>query len=166
MGVAWLNKKITSRGISLVEVVVGVTLLALVVVVVLHSMTLFLAARGEIMQKTKALYLAEEGLEILRYLRDEDWNVLSSELSVDTPYYLVASSTFVGTTTQPELIDGVYLRTFELKEVYRNNSSDDIVASTSGSNYVDAGSREVVMRVGFADSTTTVRTVLTNLFDI
>ena len=158
-----LSKK---RGISLIEVLIGVSILALVTITMLFTMTLFLETRGEVMKKTKALYLAEEGLEVLRYLRDEDWEVFGTELSTDTVYYFSLSDTEVATTTSPEIIDGTYLREFEIHDVYRNNTSDDIVASTTGSSYVDSETMEVVVRVGFSDSTTTVRTLLTNIFDI
>ncbi len=161
-----LNNKKQSKGVTLIEVAIGVSILSIVVIMLIHSMTLFLDTRGEILRKEKALFLTEEGIEMMRYIRDEDWNVLSTDLSSDTIYYFDVSASRVGTTTAQEVVDSSYYRQFELHDVYRDNTSDDIVASTSGSSYVDTGSKELVVRVGYDGGTTTLKTILTNIFDI
>ncbi len=163
-----LNKKINNRGITLIEVAIGVTILSLTVLLSIFTMSQFIELRKETQQKTKALYLAEEGQEILRYLRDEDWHTFGTDLSVETRYFLHASSTYVATTTVPEIIDGQYHREFMLYEVNRDNTSDDIVSSTTGSSYDDSNAFEVVVRVGYGEGsgTTTLRSILTNIFDI
>ena len=165
-----LNKrkyaKNTHKGVTLIEVAIGVSILSLVVMMLIHSMALFLDTRGLVLRKEKALYLTEEGVEIMRYIRDENWNVLGTDLSVNTIYYLSVSSTTVATTTTQEIIDGFYYRQFELYDLYRDNTSDDIVASTTGSSYVDSDSKELVVRVGYDGGTTTLKTILTNIFDI
>ena len=65
------------------------------------------------MKKTKALYLAEEGIEMLRYLRDDDWNYLESSLNRDTIYYFDPSASDINVTGSPEIIDSDYYREFE-----------------------------------------------------
>lgn len=151
------------RGITIVEVIIGVAIAGLVIVFISHTITLFLVSSGATLQKTKALYLAEEGLEIMRYLRDEDWSTIDDELSNGTTYYLSVATSTLGTTTVPEVIDGIYTRSFELSEVRRDNATDDIVSS-GGS--VDGGSRWVTFFVSYDSATVTMETLLTNIFDI
>lgn len=158
------NNQKSERGITLVEVIIGVTILSIVVLMVLLTITLFLDTRGQVMKKTKALYLAEEGQEMLRFLRDEDWTILDGE-TVNTPHYFSISGSNITITNTPEIIDGIFLREFELQPLYRQNTTEDIVASTSGSSHVDTGSLNAVVRVGFDNATVTLKTVLTNLLE-
>lgn len=150
-----------SKGISMVEVVIGVALVGLVVVVVSHTLGLFLQASDRTLTHTQALYLAEEGQEILRYIRDADWNDIST-LTNDTPYYLDVTDTTLAITTTPEIVDGIFLRTFEVSEV-RRDGTEDIVAS-GGS--VDTDARYVTVSVGWNQATVTVPALLTNIHGI
>lgn len=165
-----LSNKQSQRGVTLLEVAIGISLLAAVLVMTLYSFTLFIDTRSELIQEAKAVYLAEEGLEILRYIRDEDWTVLRDDLSKNTIYYFDVSSTYVATTTTPELIDGIYNRQFELWPVRRDaGGTGPILASTTGA-AIDPETVMAVVRVGYGDangqSTTTLKTILTNIYDI
>lgn len=160
-----LNNHRRSHGTLLIEVALGVAILSIVVVMVTLVMTLFLDARDVVLTKTKALYLAEEGIEVMRYMRDADWNILSTELSTGTTYYFLLNPTVVATTTVPEVIDGSFYREFELRDVYRNSVSDDIDISGGGGTYIDDSIVEVEVRVGYGGSTTTLRTLLGNIFN-
>lgn len=160
------SHKNKNSGITVVEVLVGIAIFSVALTILLLSLNLFLAARHDVNRETKALYLAEEGIEAVRYLRDIDWNVLTG-YTVDTPYYLSMTTSTVALGTSPvEVIDTDFRREIVFREVYRDNTTDDIVASTSGSNYLDTGSLEVEARVGFDTTTTTLSTILTNIFDI
>ena len=82
-------------------------------------------------EKTRANFLAEEGIEAMRFLRDKGWSGNLAPLAVGTNYYLTFSTSTsrwsVG-VSNPGIIDNTYTRITTVENVYRNGS-DDIVAS-------------------------------------
>lgn len=150
------------RGITIVEVIVGVAIMALIVAFISYTITLFVQSSNEALKRTQALYLAEEGIETMRYLRDSDWNTLDTELANDTTYYLHVATTTLATTTTPERIDDTYTRSFELTEVWRDG--DDDIVDAGGS--IDDGSRYVTFSVSWDTATVSMTTLLTNIHDI
>jgi len=159
-----MSRHASERGISVVEVLIGVALFALIVVFVSHAVSLFLASAERSQHTVRALYLAQEGQEVLRFLRDDNWSDIT-DLSTDTMYYFDLGPTAVATTTVTELVDGRYTRSFILREVYRD-SDDDVVASTTAGASVDAGSRRAVVRVEWGGERVQLETILTNIFNI
>jgi type II secretory pathway pseudopilin PulG len=153
-----------SKGVSIVEVLFGVSLFALITIFTTQTIALFLDNADRAQEEMHAVYLAEEGLEVVRYLRDDDWNTLA-DLTVDTPYYLAITASTLATTTVPETIGGTYSRSFVLREVYRD-SDDDIVASTTAGAVVDTESKMVRMQVTWGSESVSLQTILTNIFDI
>lgn len=154
-------KSQTKKGIALVEVLFGVAIAGLVIVFVSHTLTLFVIGAGETRIKTKALYLAEEGMESVRYLRDSSWSLFDTELSNGTTYYLAMATSSFATTTVPEVIDGTYTRSFEITEV-RRDADDDIVDSGGT---VDPDSRYITFTVGWGTASVTLSSLMSNLFD-
>lgn len=152
-------------GISLIEVLVGVTVLSVSLIFINYTITLFVTAREELLADTRALYLAEEGYELVRALRDNNWNSIAG-LDLDTYYALTPATTSIAISgTVPEIIDDEYRRSFEVRALYRD-ADDDIVASTSPGSSPDGNGREVIVRVGGPVGTSTVRGVVTNLFEL
>lgn len=159
-----MSNRLRIRGISTVEVLLGVSIFALVVVFTMFSVSLFIDGADDAHQQVQALYLAEEGYEIVRYIRDEDWNTIDA-LATDTTHYLDVASTTVAVTATPETIGGSYNRSFVLREVYRD-SDDDIVASSTVGASVDTGSRYVDVYVSWGTEQVVLEGLLTNIFDI
>ncbi len=155
-------KKIMNRGVSAVEVAIGVSIAALVLVYAMTTIALFINAGRTTSERTKAIYLAEDGFELLRYVRDGSWTSIST-LSSNTTYYLSVTPTGVYVVTTPQTIDG-FTRSFRISNVYRN-SADDIVASTTSGSSADTSSKYIVMTVTGGVSTTTVAmtTILTEI---
>lgn len=158
-----MHRSIHTRGISIVEVLFGVSIFALITIFTTQSISLFLEAGNRAQEEMQAVYLATEGLEVIRFIRDENWDTLA-DLAVDTPYYLAMTPTTLATTTVPEVI-GVYERSFVLRDVYRN-AVDDIVASTTPGAAIDSGSTYVQMNVRWGSETLTLDALLTNIFNI
>lgn len=79
-----LNNK---RGIAIVEILIGTSILTIILAFISTTLVLFLDTSNLAMEQTQALYLAEEGQEFLRYLRDEDWDTIAGLTEGDT-YYL------------------------------------------------------------------------------
>ena len=90
-------------GITLVEVMVAISIIASIVVAVGFSVTAYVDARSELLNDAKSVYLAEEGYEILRAIRDNDWNVIDV-LTIGTTHYLSVSTTSINVSTTPEAV--------------------------------------------------------------
>ena len=58
------------RGMGLLEVVVSVSIVAVVLVFFSNTFVQFINTGKQVTEKTQALYLAEEGLELMRFVRD------------------------------------------------------------------------------------------------
>lgn len=147
------NFHMNRRGITSLEVVIGVSIAALIIAFSANAVTLFLTSAREVTERTQALYLAEEGLELVRFVRDEDWSEIAGLTTNDT-HHLDISAGSIGTTASPETI-GDFSRSFTVSNVYRDATTDDIVASTTGGSVADTSSKYVTATVswnGGADS--------------
>jgi Tfp pilus assembly protein PilV len=153
------------RGISLIEALVGVSLFAVVVVFTANALGLYFAEATTVREHVKANLLAAEGQEMVRAVRDLNWNTLEA-LTIGNSYYLDIDPATITLGTTPELIDGTYTRTVTVTNAYRDGD-DDLVASTAPGASVDAGSRLVTVTVswGSGDSVS-LTALLTNIFDI
>ena len=118
-------------GFGVVEILVAAAIISVAVFSLFNVFVLGNRLSGEASNKIRANFLAEEGLEALRYLRDDSWSQHLAGLASGTNYYLVfnsgTSKWSVG-TTNPGAIDSVFTRTITLTNVSRD-SSDNIVSS-------------------------------------
>ncbi len=154
-----------NRGISLIEVLIGVSLFAVVVVFTANALGLFFANATVVREHTKANLLAVEGQEMVRGIRDLNWNTLEA-LTIGTSYYLDIDPTTLALGTTPEVIDSTFTRTVTLANAYRN-ADDDLVASTAPGATIDAGSRLVTVTVTWGSGeSVSLTALLTNIFDL
>lgn len=151
----------TQRGVTAVEIVIGVAILGLMVVAAVLTLALFVRSATDAKERTIALYQAEAGLEYLRHIRSEAWTNISG-LSVDTQYYFDVSTTTLATSGTPEVIDGYYNRSFYLTDLYRDGN-DDITPSTTPGATIDTDSFYMTVAVDFGSSTVSLSGILTNL---
>jgi competence protein ComGC len=137
----------TRRGVTAVEMLVGVSIAALILIAASTTISTFANTAHNIVTKTQALYLTEDGLELVRFVRDNDWADINSLTEGDTYYIDVdASSVEVGST--PETV-GEFTRSVVFENVYRHSSTDDVVASTSPSSVEDTNSKYVTVTVSW-----------------
>lgn len=149
------------KGITAVEALVAVAIAALVIIFSTHAIVYFVSTGSDLVEKTQALYLAEEGLEVMRLIRDEDWDNIDI-LTAGERYYLSIDATSASTTDTPEVI-GQFTRSIVVEEVYRSTNNDDIVPSGSPSSAIDPETVLVTSFVAWDTTTTTLRTYLTDL---
>lgn len=154
-----MNVSLT-KGITLVEVVLGIAMISGVLVTVALTLTVFMQSADLALERTSALYLAEEGIAVMQYLRSDDWDTISAQ-SVGTPFYLTLATSTIGLSGSPEVIAGTYTRRITLNNLYRN-SSGDIVGSGDAGASVDADARYVLVEVATTDATTSLEAILTN----
>jgi prepilin-type N-terminal cleavage/methylation domain-containing protein len=157
---AYISIKNNHKGMSLVEVIIASAIASLVAIFVGVTVAQFASVRAGILNDTKKLYLAEEGYEIIRLIRDEDWSVLSV-IPQQTYYHLQVSTTTLGIGLTPEIIDGEYIRSFRLLPLYRNNQGNIVSSTTSGATS-DNNGRELYIYVADDSGTTTLRSLLMN----
>lgn len=153
----------SQKGITAVEILIAVSIAAVVLITASYSIFNFVNSAREVAEKTQALYLAEDGLELIRYVRDNAWTNIST-LSLNTPYYLDATSSYVHITTSPETV-GDFSRSIAFQNVYRDSTTDDIVASTTSGSVADNNSKYVTVTVTWGSPTKTVSlsSILVNL---
>ncbi len=151
------------RGFTALETAIGVSLVALVLTFVMTTVAQFINTGRTTTQKTQALYLAEETLELVRFVRDVSWTNISS-LTNGTTYYIRVASGAVSVTTTPQIAAG-FTRSFVISNVYRNATTDDIVASTTGGSVADTSTKYVTARVvgGNPTSTVSLTTIIADL---
>lgn len=159
-----MDTLLRTRGVTVVEVLVGVALFGVVLVFVMNTLGVLLSNANVVREQTKATLLAMEGQEMVRAIRDNDWNDISA-LTTGTSYYLDIDPTMLALGITPEVIGGTYTRTITFASVYRN-ASDDIVSSSAPGAVIDTGSRTVTVVLSWGSNSVSLQSLLTNIFDI
>jgi type II secretory pathway pseudopilin PulG len=157
-------RRCTSAGSVLVEMVVGLTILSLSLVGLVNVYTLYVRTALRTGDALAATYLAEEGVEAVRAIRDSDgWAASLGVLAVDVPYYLdFSGGAWSVSTVQPLFIDGLYDRAVTFESVYRDANND---IASSGTLDTDARKLRVSVdwQSGMATTTKSLETYLTNI---
>lgn len=153
-----------TRGVALVEVLVAVVIATIVSIFVAASITQYVESRAALLHDTQKLYLAEAGYEAVRFIRDTSWQTFA-DLPYDTTHYLRVGTSTIAATTTPETIYGRYERSFTVHPLYRD-SAGEVVAASSSDATEDAAGRVIRVHVADERSTTTIESIVTNLFAI
>jgi prepilin-type N-terminal cleavage/methylation domain-containing protein len=148
-------------GFTLIEVVIASAIIVTGVLALSEAYTRYVKFALTQEKNTQAAYLAEEGLEVITHIRDQQWSSIRT-LSTSSPRYLAWNSTSWQTTTTPQYIDGIFLRSLTVADVYRDGS--DRIAS-SGS--FDPNTKFITVSVSYPQGqTTTTKTLSTYLTNI
>ncbi len=140
-----LLKTMKRRGVTAIEVVVGVSIAGIILVYAIYAITQFVNSARDVTVKTEALYLAADGIELIRFVRDSNWSTISN-LNVNQTHYLSVATTSITVTNSPETV-GNLTRSFVVERVYRDATSDDIVASTTAGAVQDTNARYITVTV-------------------
>ncbi len=163
-----MMKKNLKKGSGLVEILVAVFIFSIILGALINASSAYFSGAGVNLSSTKAAYLAEEGIEAVKTIRDFGWNNISA-LSDNTDYYLyfdTSSSTnnVWKATTTPSIIDSNFIRTFKINSVYRDIDGRIILSGGT----LDINTRKVISSVSWKsnNSTTTksLSTYITNIF--
>lgn len=123
--------RLREKGLSLVEAVVALGLLAVIMAALVQLNLAFVRNIGSTALNVRANAIAAETMEALRALRDENWSNLS-ELTPNLEYYLSFSEgqkKWSAVSLDPGKIEGVFDRDFKVYPVYRDSASGSIVSS-------------------------------------
>ncbi len=153
-----------SAGFGMIEMIVGSAVLA----TALLGISTFFQATLSVSNTTKSAiqgdYLLEEGIEVVKLLRDTNYTNNLKTLAVGVDHYLLWTGAVWATTTINTYVDGQFERKFTIGNVHRD-STDDI--ATIGT--YDHDTKLITVSVAWSakDATTTrsIATYITNLSD-
>lgn len=154
-------------GFGLIETVVGAAIIGLVLVGLTQVGQFTFRVVGESNVKLRAAFMAEEGLEAVRLIRDAGWSNVTA-FSVCTPYYPVWSGGAwqleAGETTAE---DTTFTRVVRFEAVSRDGN-DDITSAHCTLGAGDPDIRKVTVDVFWMQrgmtASTSVSTYFANLF--
>ena len=148
-----INKK---RGLSLIEVVVGASIIGSSLVAIIGLYGGLTRMSYDNTARIQAAMLAEEGIEAADLMRDSGWTSQIASLSNGTTYRFVWHGGTWKATTSVFMIDNKFDRTFVLSAVSRDGSSNIV---TSGGS-VDSGTRKIAVSVAWSNGSATTTKVL------
>ena len=159
-----MEKRPKNTGFGLLEVVVGVSIIAGSIFALFAVVNGAFQMARENVRNTQAAFLAEEGFEALRVLRDSSWDGNIAVLSDGTPYELEFSGGEWRAVSGPALIDGIFERKFVLEGVGRDSGGNIVLSGGTP----DQNTKKVIVSVSWrtrnATTTKIMATYLANLF--
>jgi len=160
------KKRQKNAGFSLVEVLIGVFIIGVSIVSIIGAYSYLVRAQLRSLDSVKATMFLEEGVEVMRSLRDTSWTTKIASLTLGVTYYLSFSTTTAtwSTTDTPQVIDETFYRQVVLASVRRDINGDIAISGTT-----DADARKVTLTVAWpglnGTSTRTLSAYLTNLYN-
>lgn len=156
-----------NRGFGILEIVISVGIISVAIFALLGTTASFLRLARDTTHKVQANNLLNEGLEAVRTIRDGGYTDNISSLGTGELYSLYfndVSNLWEATTTVSE-IDGIFTRSFQIDDVYRD-AQDDI----SPTGISDGNTKKVTVFVTWEAisgdlATTSVSGYVTNLFN-
>lgn len=155
-----------SRGVGLVEAIIVASIISTAFVALVSATVLYLQGGLYAADKVRAVFLIEEGVEAVRFLRDEGYAAHITPLVGVGVRYLdpVAGGWTVTTTNTP--IFGAFTRTILVEQVYRRNSDKDIVPATSGDpKSIDAGTVKITVAVSWPKGSAQTVSYLSDIYE-
>lgn len=152
-------------GFGVLEVLVASAVVSTALVSLFFVFALSQRAVLRASEKVRANFIAEEGLEVMRHLRDRSWSEHLAGLAADTNYYLffdTESSAWSITALNPGMIDGTFDRTVRVASVMRDIGSDDIVESGG---VIDPDTWKVTVTVLWGGRLVSAETYVGDIFD-
>ena len=151
-----------NTGMALVEIIIGSAIISGGVLAAIVSYNTYVNYALANNKNIQASYLLEEGLEVMTFFRDSGWTANISGLSTSTTYYLNYSSGAWATTTTPQYVDGVFLRSISVSDVKR-----DAIDQISASGTYDPNTKKITATIdylqGQATTTKSLSLYITNI---
>ena len=152
----------TNKGTGLVEVLVATFIFSIILSALITASNSYFSNSEDSLKSEQAAYLAEDGVEAVKTIRDISWTNISS-LSTTTNYYLyldLSSSTNVlwRATTTATSSNPSFTRVLRLADVQRDVNGR--IVSSGGT--VDPKSKQVTVSLTWlAKSGTTTKSIVT-----
>jgi len=152
------------QGFTLIEVVITASVFLVVILGVAGSFSSAVRTSIQNVDKVKASFLGEEGLEAVRLLRDSSWTGNIADKTSGAPFYLHFDGVSWTATSTNVLIDEVFERSIVFSDVYRDSSQN--IVSTGGTLDPDIKKVTTLISWSYKGATTTrsLSTYLSNIF--
>ena len=158
-----------NRGFGLVEIVVAAAIVSVSLFALIGASHASFRAIDDSLMKRRAEFLAEEGIEAIKILRDNGWAANIDPTTSGTTYYPSFNSstnTWSLTTSNPGAVDGIFTRTIIFSDVYRKNSDQDIVdVSAPDPKTIDPETLLVTSNVSWENKNAEIKTYITDIFN-
>lgn len=131
---------------GIIEIVLSVAIIFIAMFSMAQASIIFFRFTSISDPPQQAAFLAKEGIEVIRFLRDQSWSnyVATSSVITGTVYYPVASgSAWQLSSSNPGLLLGRFTRELVLSSVNRDASGNIVVSGGSP----DASTRKVTVTV-------------------
>ena len=148
------------KGSGLVEILVAVSIFSVILVSLITVSNMYLSSAGESLKSAKGAYLAQEGMEAVKIIRDTNWNNISA-ITDDVNFYIdfdtssSTNNTWKSTSTF-SYIDSIYIRVFKLNSVFRD--SNGRIIQNGGT--LDPNSKKVTVTVSWKTKNSTITKIL------
>ena len=158
------------QGFGLLEILIASAIISTSLITLFGTAQITSRLAEESVERTQANFLAEEGVEVARLLRDTSWSLNIASTTPEVLYYANFNATTsmwaLQTVTTPRIYD-LFSRTIVFHAVYRRNSDGEIITADSpDQKTLDAGTRKVTARVFWGNAREIVlETYITNLFE-
>ncbi|MEK7182161.1 MAG: hypothetical protein AAB679_00140 [Patescibacteria group bacterium] len=157
-------KLILKKGVGLVEMVVGLSVFIFIVLSFIISFNYFIKNSLLGIKTVQSYFLAEEGLEAIKSMRNNSWATNINQLVSGQEYYFYFNGSKWESTTTPSMIDNFFTRKFIAENIYRDTNGD---ISTSGTH--DSGSKKITVFISYTINNNVVKTenlstIVTNIF--
>ncbi len=154
-----------TRGFSLIEAVVAAAVVAIGLLGITSAYAAYVRSSASLAGSAQAMFLAEEGIESVKLMRDASWSATVGSFTAGVPYYLYfANGTWTATTTPQPEIGGEFNRTIVFSPVNRDVNGD--ITGSGGT--LDPNTLLATVSVAFparaATSTITLATYVDNIF--
>ena len=158
-------KKPGNEGFGLIETLIGAAIISIILFSLSQIAQFALKTVDGANLKLRSAYLAEEGVEAVRVIRDTGWTEKISSLNLNKDYYpKFSSGTWTLDAIPQPLIDGTFDRRVVFSSVHRG-AGDDIVPSGG---VLDPNAKKVKVSVSWSNrgrmASTIISTYITNLF--
>jgi len=154
----------SNKGFGLIEIVIASSIISMAVVSLSYVLVLSNRLSSRASDEIRANFIAEEGIEAIRFLRDKSWTTDLSVLVPNTDYFVILDTStgqWSISTTEPGLLGDLFRRTIRVDSVYRDPSFD-IVASGGT---IDPETLRITSLVTWQYGTTSLETYLSNMFN-
>jgi type II secretory pathway pseudopilin PulG len=154
------------KGMGLVEIVIGTAIIVTGILALSSSYGLYVRYALTNDKNLQSGYIIEEDLEAVTFLRDKSWTTYIQPLSTSTTYYLswnAVANPYWQTTATPQYVDNTFLRSFVVRDVFRDANGKIASSGTYDPNtkFITAS---VAYYQGSATTTQTMSTYVANLY--
>ena len=157
------NKVRYALGLALTEVVVVASIILVFVVALFGAYAFYLRISFENLHRAQATFIAEEGIESIKILRDQSWSEKIALIPFGETYRITWNEGLVELALGASYIDGMFDRTIVFEEVGRDSNGD--IVEQGGT--PDEGTRKLTVNISwFSRNATTTKSMSTYVTDL